>query len=410
LVSAGTTESSHQLGDRITTVKRVIETIPKSRSFYPENIKKLIKAISTDSHLSNHAAVSEFIDDLIVLNVLEAREDGTITQNPILDLNNLNPDFGDTKTIILQPNFDITYKPWITLKDGYLIALFSNLKKMDIYTELAITKESVIRGLTISNLDEFQKLIERITGVDIPDNIQLTLKEWEKESTKARHYEASVLILDDDKEFILKETGVIDDLILLNPAKGVYLIKQEDYKHAKTLLESVDIIPVDKNHLAPLEYSKLPTFSNSQPLHIDWEEKKIDSKGTIKDELLKTLRNIPASKDELEDLRKRITRGIIFTKEQVQPGISKTDFSEAKGINYQAKLRLIEVSLKSTNDRLEINYVEDFNIKKELILPEKVEKNGDVKILHGLQLPQEMPFSIDISKISLVKRIQTTLF
>ena len=54
--------------------------------------------------------------------------------------------------------------------------------------------------------------------------------------------------------------------------------------------------------------------------------------------------------------------------------------------------------------------LEDFSITKELILPERIEKVGDVKIIHGLKLPQEVPFSIDISKISLVKRIQTTLF
>ncbi len=410
MVAAGTTESSHQLGDRVSTVKRVIDTIPKNRSFYPENLKKLIKAISTDSHLSNHAAVSEFIDDLIVLNVLESLEDGTITRNPLLDLENLNPDYGDTRTIILQPNFDITYKPWITLKDGYLVAIFCDLKKMDIYTELAVTKESVIKGLTLSTLEEFQEMLTRVTGVEVPDNIQTTLKEWEKESRKARHYEASVLILDDDKDYILKETKVIDELILLNPAKGIYLIKHENYKKAKSLLEEVDIIPVDKNHSVPLENVSLPSYVNNKPLNIDWEEKETSHGSTNKSELERILRDIPASKDEREDLKKRISRGIIFTEEQIQPGISKTDFSEAKGINYQAKLRLIEVSLKSANDRLEINYVEDFAITKELILPDRIEKLGDVKIIHGLKLPQEVPFSIDISKISLVKRIQTTLF
>jgi hypothetical protein len=411
MVAAGTTESSHHLGDRVSTVKRVIDTIPKNRSFYPENLKKLIKAISTDSHLSNHAAVSEFIDDLIVLNVLEALEDGTITRNPLLDLDNLNPDYGDKRTIILQPNFDITYKPWITLKDGYLVAIFCDLKKMDIYTELAVTKESVIKGLTLSSLDEFQEMLTRVTGVEVSDNIQLTLKEWEKESRKARHYEASVLILDEDKDYILKETKVIDKYhLLLNPAKGVYLIKPENYKKAKSLLEEVDIIPVDKNHSVPLEHVSLPGYVNNEPLNIDWEEKKTNETSSNKSELELILRDTPASKDEREDLKKRISRGIIFTKEQIQPGISKTDFSEAKGINYQAKLRLIEVSLKSTNDRLEINYVEDFSITKELILPERIEKLGDVKIIHGLKLPQEVPFSIDISKISLVKRIQTTLF
>ncbi len=411
MIAAGTTESSHDLGDRVATVKRIIDTIPTTRSFYPDNLKKLIKALSSDTHLTNNCSVTELIDDLVTLNVLETLENGTITKNPLLDLDNLNHDYGDKKTIILQPNFDITYKPWINLKDGYLIAIFCNLKKMDIYTELALTKESFIRGLTLDSLENFVDIITQITGVPVPDNILLTLKEWEKESTKATHYEASVLLLDKDKEFILKETGVIDHLILLNPADGVYLIKQENYKHAKQLLESVDIVPVDKNHSVPLEQVSLPTYYSNLPLTINWEVKEIDKKdSTTKSSLESFIRDISASAEEKDDLRKRVSRGIIFTKEQIKPGISKTDFSEAKGINYQAKLRLIEVSLKSSNDRLEINFVEDFQIKKELILPEKIEKDGDLRILVGQKLPQEEEFSIDISKISLVKRIQTTLF
>lgn len=410
MVSAGTIESNNSLGDRITTVKRIIETIPKDRSFYPDNLKKLIKAVSCDKSLNGNVVITEFIDDLISMNILIPLENGTITLNPILDLNNLNPDYGDYKTVILQPNFDITYKPWINIRDGYIVAIFADLKKMDIYTELVITKESVIRGLTLSTLDEFKTVIQRVSGVKIQDNIIMTLDEWEKESIKARHYEASVLILDNDKDYILRETGVIEDYILLNPAKGIYLIKPEDYKQVKLLLEKVDIIPLDKNHSDPLESISLPEFKNSAPINIDWQIKDIKKGDSDKVSLERFIREVSANKDEVEDLKKRISRGIIFTKEQIKSGISKTDFSEAKGINYQGKLRLIEVSLKSTNDRLEINYVEDLSIKKELILPEKLEKEGDKRILHGLRLPQEQPFSIDISKISLVKRIQTTLF
>ncbi len=410
MVAAGTTESSGNLGDRITTVKRVIETVPSNRSFYPENLKKLIKALSSDCHLTNNAALSDFIEDLIVLNVLEVLEDGTITKNPLLDLSNINPDYGDRKTIIIQPNFDITFKPWINFKDGYFVSIFSDLKKMDIYTEFSLTKESVLRGLTVASIDTFINSVEKITANPIPDNIRLSLREWEKESVKARHYEASVVIVDKDKDFIIKETGVIDHLILLNPANGIYLIKPEDYKRAKVLLESVDIFPVDKNHSLPLDDATLPDYIQSKPLKIEWEEREIKDYGLSKNKLLDIIKNLPASKEEAEDLKKRVTRGIIFTKEQLQTGISKTDFSEAKGINYQAKLRLIEVSLKSTNDRLEINYVEDFQIKKELILPTKIEKQGELKVLHGIKLPQEQPYSIDISKISLVRRIQTTLF
>lgn len=410
MVAASTTESAHNIGERVSTIKRIIETIPKNRSFYPENLKKLIKALSSDSYLSNNTAISELIDDLILLNILTQREDGTITQNANLDITNINPDYGDSKTVILQPNFDITYKPWITLKDGYLIALFCNLKKMDIYTELLINKESVTRGLTLETLDNLKATLERVTQAPISDNILLTLDEWEQQSKKARHYEASVLILDDDKEYILKETGVLNDLILLNPAKGVYLIKQEDYKHAKELLADVDIVPIDKNHSVPQVHESLPEYNSTLPLLIDWEAKQLtDVKNNVK-ELKDYVKNLSGTKEEKEDLNKRITRGIIFTKDQIQTGISKTDFSEAKGINYQAKLRLIEVSLKTANDRLEINFVEDFTITKELILPQRIEKDGDKKILHGQKLPQEVDFSIDIGKISLVKRIQTTLF
>lgn len=410
MLGAATSESGIYLGDRVSTVKRIIETLPKGRSFYPDNLKKLIKGISSDKSLYDNQMVSELIEDLITLNVILSLNDGTLTINPILDLDNLNPDYGDKQTVILQPNFDVTYKPWISLKDGYFIAIFCNLKKMDIYTELVLTKDSFIKGLTLAKLKDFIEVLTNVTGTPVPDNILLTLTEWEKESLKARHFEASVLILDKDKDFIIKETGVINDFIMLNPAEGIYLIKPEDYKYVKSLLEDVDIIPVDKNHIVTSEDAYLPSYNSRQPLCIDWEVKNSSEKSNQASDLESYIRNISASKEEKEDLKKRIERGIIFTKEQIQPGLSKTDFIEAKGINYQAKLRLIELSLKSSNDRLEINYVEDLQIQKVLIFPTKIEKIDDKKILHGQKLPEEAHFSIDIGKISLVRRFQTTLF
>ncbi|OQY39132.1 MAG: hypothetical protein B6229_04440 [Spirochaetaceae bacterium 4572_7] len=409
MVAAATTESTSHLGNRITTIKRIIQTIPKDRGFYPDNLKKLIKALNSDHTLLDNSSVTDLIDDLIVLKVLLNREDGTITINPILDLENLNPNYGDINPVILQGNFDVTYKPWISIHDGYLIAIFCKLKKMDIYTELELTKESFIKGLTLSSSSKFIELLAKISGHAISDNVLLTLKEWEKETQKARHYEASILLVDEDKDFILKETGIIKDYIILNPSPGIYLINPKEYKQVQTLLESVDIYPIDKSHTPPTETETLPEYTDRPPLVIDWESK-TNNIITSPENLEGYIRDISATKDEKDDLVKRIKRGIIFTKEQIQPGISKTDFSEAKGVNYQAKLRLIEVSLKASNNRLEINYVKDFKIHKELILPIKIEKIDDKKILHGQSLPDEEDFSIDIGKISLVRRVQTTLF
>lgn len=410
IIAASTMEGNSNLPDRVSTIERIIESLPKDRAFYPDNLKKLINGISLDRRLEDNHSLSQFLDDLIILNILLEEQDGSISLNPIINLENINPDYGDKHTVILQPNFDISYKPWITLKDGFYIALFSSLKKMDIYTEMTLNKESFIKGLTMAPLSLFTEVLVRVTGKEIPDNILLTLKEWEKSSLKALHYEASVIILDQDKEYILKETGVIKDLILLNPAPGIYLIKPENYNLAKSLLAEVDIIPVDKSHKSASEDVALPKYTSRPPININWGKKTNINKNQNNEDLESIIRNISGSKEEKEDLRNRVKRGIIFTKDQIKTGISKTEFSEAKGVNYQGKLRLIEVSLKSSNNRLEINYVKDAEIYKELILPTKIEKIEDKRILHGQKLPEEIPFSIDIGKISLVKRFQTTLF
>lgn len=410
IVAASTMEGSSNLPDRISTIKRIIDSLPKDRAFYSDNLKKLINGISLDKRLEDNHSLTQFIDDLIILNILLVEQDGSLSLNPIIDLNNINPDYGDKHTVILQPNFDITYKPWITLKDGFHIALFTSLKKMDIYTEMSLNKDSFIKGLTMAPSSIFIEVLERVTGKEIPDNILLTLKEWENSSLKALHYEASVIILDEDKEYILKETGAIKDLILLNPAPGIYLIKPENYQKAKSLLAEVDIIPVDKNHKSTFEHVSLPVYTSRPPIIIDWDTNTNLPMNHSNEDLESVIRNISGTKEEKEDLRNRVKRGIIFTKDQIKTGISKTEFSEAKGVNYQGKLRLIEVSLKSSNNRLEINYVKDAEIYKELILPTKIEKLEDKRILHGQKLPEETPFSIDIGKISLVKRFQTTLF
>jgi hypothetical protein len=411
IIAGATLEGSYGLGGRISTLRRFLESVPKTRAFTSDNLKKIINAIALDEKFPNAHGLNQLIEDLILLNILVPLKDGTICINSIINLGDPNPDYGDINTVILQPNFDITLKPWITLRDGYCISLFSSLKKADLYTEMTLSRESFIKGLTITSSNNFINALKNATGKEIPDNILLSLSEWEESSQKSLHYEASVLILDSDKEFILKETGIIDQYILLNPARGIYLININDYPTVKNLLETVDITPIDKNQSEPIERIDFPTYTPRPPVNIDFTDN-----GNTPDNQVNTrelelyLRNISATKEEKEDLTSRIKRGIIFTKEQIKPGISRTEFSEARGVNYQGKLRLIEVSLKASNNRLEVDFVKDGEIYRELILPEYIEKSDDKKILHGKKLPTEASFSIDISKISLVRRFQTSLF
>lgn len=389
----------------------LLGTLPPARSFSQEIMKRFLTCLLPGT--TSPVTAGHIIEDLILLKVLLVNKDGSLCLNEGITQEDPFPSYGDTCPLIIQPNFDITFKPWITLKEGYPLALTCLLKKQDIYTEMSLTKESFIKGLSCEiHPDEYREKIASLSGKELPDNILWSLSEWEKESQKARLYDAAVIIVDEDREYILKNTDLFTPYILLNPAPCIYLIPGDKKEDAVKTLENLGIfVSVPSGGESQSPPIPFPVFETLPGISVDWDQNSLmESDESWREPLSLKISRLPASREEKEDLKNRLLRGIIINESQIQCGISQNDFKEARGINYHGKLRLIEYSLKNPGDRLEVSFARDGSAHKALIFPVKILKEGDKKFLFGKSLPEETDFTLDISKISLIRRLQTTLF
>jgi hypothetical protein len=82
----------------------------------------------------------------------------------------------------------------------------------------------------------------------------------------------------------------------------------------------------------------------------------------------------------------------------------------AKGLDYRGKLRLAEAAMSGRDERLAVTLAVGNSIETFLVLPKKLEKDGDDHVLVGLTLPEEEEVRYKIRKIGFLKRIKASLF
>ncbi|RKX74268.1 MAG: hypothetical protein DRP49_06255, partial [Spirochaetes bacterium] len=126
--------------------------------------------------------------------------------------------------------------------------------------------------------------------------------------------------------------------------------------------------------------------------------------------LNKAAETVSLSPEEQEAFKERLDRRIIIVPEQIRKGSWRFEVMSAKGLDYRGKLRLIEAAISGRDERLAVTLAVGTSVETVLILPIKLEKDGNDHILVGLSLPEEEEIRYKIRKIGFLKRIKSSLF
>jgi len=115
----------------------------------------------------------------------------------------------------------------------------------------------------------------------------------------------------------------------------------------------------------------------------------------------------------MEELGERIRKKVILQPVQLKAGIVQKDIREAKGLDYNGKIRLIETAVSSGHEYLEISwFTPEDDLQTDKIIPRHLSKEETDLILSGPYLsdPGGTPFRIRVRKISHIKRKKLSFF
>ncbi len=127
--------------------------------------------------------------------------------------------------------------------------------------------------------------------------------------------------------------------------------------------------------------------------------------------LLEELEAMHLPKEQAKELEDRIRKKLIIRKDQLRYKSFRSEKTEAKGLDYLGKVRLIEQTLAGSYDLLEILERTPKGLpKRSLVKPVKLDKSGSDLVLHGTVLPEGEEVSMRVRKIGYLRRVKGSIF
>jgi hypothetical protein len=339
--------------------------------------------------------------------------------------------------LLVQPDFSITLKTDIPLKEAIFLTSFLSLRRYDLYPSYELNRDSFHRGCLFFSPETLLSLLEE-SGKGIPQNVHTSIRSWEKEIGSISLVRGVILEVGAERRHLVDHDPEVAPFIERTLGPGLYLLNPNKEEGWRKSLEKAGISPLppvseidargkesdrpQKNWQEPLlerdpylQEHKQPGDKHSvdkQPGGKRSEDKPEGEDGQLlQEELKKALAASSLGKSDKEELQARIDKKLILFPDQLLPGIGDQEKHEAKGLDYTGKVRLIERALSEKNALLEVvERARGGSPRRVLIKPEELKKSSSDLLLLGKALPDETGVTITVRRISLIRKLKSSLF
>jgi hypothetical protein len=414
IAGAGATTNAGDRSDAILAAEAVVASLPAGVALDPPSIARLASAatgVPADSALK----AIRSMEGMGLLRpeggalVKAWSEDSTVPSKPL----------------VIQANFELTLPAEVGFFDALFVAEVCELLRHDRYPRFELTKDRVAAamrgGLGASHIAD--KLTELADG-HLPQNVAISLRSWEEEFESIRLYRGVVLQVVEGRRYAVEHSPAIGALIVRELAPGTYLVDEADVAALQEGLRAagVELVP----ELPPADPTGLVAWQETGPSDdageriariarlvsesVGHSPPQLDTSRELQDNLATALaeRSLPA--EQRQELATRIQRKLILSERQLRSGALKTEKTEAKGLDYAGKVRMIEQSLSSGGFLEIIERTADGTPRRRLMEPTSLRKEGTELILEGQELPNRVNVELPVSKLVLVRRLRAALF
>ena len=315
----------------------------------------------------------------------------------------------DEGKIVVQPDFSLYSQGALSLEENMTLAFYSEIKELDVISRWEVTRESFMRGIRSGiGAASFIKLLEEKSGVPLPQNILFSFKSWEEECQGISVYRGCVIKVDQRFSKLLDSNSLFKKYLKEKLSEGLYLISDEDFPEAMKVVEGVSgqslALPPEKKGSGVL----LPAESNSGFKRFQNYEKPAakGKKHNISAKLLKKIEILDITQEQKEILSDRVHRKLILSEQQLEGSGVRYELMEARGIDYNRKVRLCQHVMETGGAFLELTLGAEETL---LIKPIQLKKSGNDMLVIGDQIPDGVPVQVPLRKVHYMRKVRTSL-
>lgn len=345
--------------------------------------------------------------------------------------------------LVLTPSFELNISGHLPLDIGLTLGSSTCLRSHFPVTSLVLTRHSVQGGFARGITDQdIVGILESQSGRAVPQNVRISIEEWYRDFQSIQAIDGVTIIARGPRAATLEHLEELSPFILANPAKGILILDRAAISDWRPLLVNAGI---PENTLPSVESVAQSYPFSSQTflpplLSLDLEGLELSapqlaapgpmypapggpgatiapppqhgpSRQDLIEELHRTLAGLDLAPEINEELTKRINNSLILAPEQLSAATIRLERSEAGGLDYTAKLRIIEQAVKTRRDFLEVTqHAEHGSAYRLLVWPLKLRQVGNELALTAQTVPAGKELSLMVSKILLVRRIRASIF
>lgn len=327
----------------------------------------------------------------------------------------------ESRPLILQPTFEILVGP-DTLTEAKLFAVrYCRLERFDRFAKYELEHDIFLRTVKNQGLyDDLKTILTRLVGSRPPQNVLVTVQGWMDESRQIEISTGTVIKVAEELIPVVEEQFA--NLLLETLAPGVYFVRPEKLSPFLTRWRSLGYADPGeiRNHLSgSARELGIPLTPELAPPHLEIETDGAGSAETgstdpeeIRTELhaqLEKLETKEVSDEQRRELTAKIEKKLFLFPEQIRPEICRIGRIEARGIDFHAKLRIIEDVLDNREDLLELVSAETEG-EARLIHPLELNKEPGNPTLKALVLPEERETVFRVRLVSRIKKRKRSLY
>jgi len=402
-------------GSLAAAIEGVVTTLPGGRAMSSLSVERLLLILAPDQPAETCRRAREMMTIAGLLIPVD-EEFVLVAELPI--------EHEERKPLVVQPNFELTMPEEFSFADGLLVARISKLKRHDRYPRFELTKERVAASLR-NGLD-IESIIERLTalaGGQLPQNVVVTMQSWAGEHESVRLFKGVVLTVEEARRPVVEHAATVQRLVRERLAPGVYLLDERDVEAMQQALEDagVELVPeiaaTPRRGPAPvrtasaplIDHNRLATFSRVFGVASAGPAAKPESQAWLED-IQERLDDKSLTPEQREELAGRVRNKLILAVEQVRSDTFKTEKTEARGLDYVGKVRIIEQAIRTGSSLLEIiERGEDGSPHRRLVEPMEMNKRENELVLVGEELPRRSRVELLVRKLGLVRRLRSGL-
>ncbi|MFO7850429.1 MAG: hypothetical protein R6V67_10750 [Spirochaetia bacterium] len=411
----------------------LLESMPDSAIFTLSGIRRLIR-ISAFFAGTHERYLPIRPEDMVELGLLIEIDEGVCLSSEALRELYEEP---SKHPILIQPDFTVTIKPPLDFSRGIRIGELFDIRSYDVYPRFELTKHSYTRARSRRfGYEELVRFLKEHSDTPPPHNILMTISAWERSFSGIKLYEGIVLQVDEERSHLVDHTPHLQEHILHSFGHGIYLLDPFAVEEWTKALEKSGIEPLPPIHRPGIESKEdsqtrgldaYAPINTSRPaengrsgtrlpidLHSPPPEPKNSEEGSkegIKKELERTIEKLELNTNQRREILNFIDNKLVLFPEQLGLHILSGEITEARGIDYSGKVRIVEQSVSHSHDLLEIVIrMPTGKPKRMLLLPERLEKGEKELYVNGKELPNGEMQRVPVGKISYVKRWKSSLF